>query len=194
MVSSREKILQAVRESKPTASALPAIPESTTFSDRKIERFTETLNNIGGQVIPVRNFDDIISYVRLNYAPQRVITTLPELADVGEVHWHEVGPHELADVEFAVLVAHFGVAENSAVWLTDPLMMHRAAPFICQHLGVVLSASDIVATMHEAYTRIGTDDYGFGLFIAGPSKTADIEQSLVLGAHGPKTMTVFVMG
>lgn len=192
-MSSREKILQAVRQSKPTASALPAIPESTTFSDRKIERFTQTLGNIGGQVIPVRNFDDVISYVRLNYTPQRVITTLPELADVGEVHWHEVGPHELADVEFAVLVAHFGVAENAAVWLTDSLMMHRAAPFICQHLGVVLSASDIVANMHEAYTRIGADEYSFGLFIAGPSKTADIEQSLVLGAHGPKTMTVFLM-
>jgi len=192
-MSSREKMLQAVRQSKPDASELPAIPESTTFADRKVERFTEALNNIGGQVIPVRDFSDISAYVRQNYVLNRVITTLPELADVGEVHWHEVAPHELADVEFGILVAQFGVAENAAVWLTDLLMMHRAAPFICQHLGVVLSAADIVANMHEAYTRIGADEYGFGLFIAGPSKTADIEQSLVLGAHGPKTMTVFLM-
>jgi len=192
-MSSREKILNAVRQNKPTVSALPAIPGSTTFSDRVVERFSQTLGNIGGQVISVRSFGDIEEYIRLNFSPQRVITTLPELAGVGEVHWHGASPHELADVEFAVLMAHFGVAENAAVWLTDPLMMHRAAPFICQHLGVVLSVSDIVADMHEAYTRIGAAEYGFGLFIAGPSKTADIEQSLVLGAHGPKTMTVFLM-
>ena len=47
--------------------------------------------------------------------------------------------------------------------------------------------------MHEAYDLIGDKDYGFATFIAGPSKTADIEQSLVLGAHGPKTMTVFLL-
>jgi len=66
-------------------------------------------------------------------------------------------------------------------------------PFICQHLAVLLHKNDIVQTMHEAYATIGNNAYGFGLFIAGPSKTADIEQSLVLGAHGPKTMTVFVI-
>jgi len=47
--------------------------------------------------------------------------------------------------------------------------------------------------MHHAYDRIGDADYGFGLFLAGPSKTADIEQSLVLGAHGSRSMTVFLV-
>jgi L-lactate dehydrogenase complex protein LldG len=69
----------------------------------------------------------------------------------------------------------------------------RALPFICQHLAVVLHKKDIVNNMQEAYTFIDDSKYGFGVFIAGPSKTADIEQSLVLGAHGPKTMTVFVL-
>ena len=46
--------------------------------------------------------------------------------------------------------------------------------------------------MHEAYDLIRDADYGFG-FSLQPLKTADIEQSLVLGAHGPKTMTVFVI-
>jgi L-lactate dehydrogenase complex protein LldG len=47
--------------------------------------------------------------------------------------------------------------------------------------------------MHQAYERIGNQEYGFGTFIAGPSKTADIEQSLVLGAHGARGLTVFLM-
>jgi len=71
--------------------------------------------------------------------------------------------------------------------------MIRVLPFITQHLAVVLSRKNIVHNMQEAYERIGTVPYGFGVFIAGPSKTADIEQSLVLGAHGPKTMTVFLL-
>jgi L-lactate dehydrogenase complex protein LldG len=58
---------------------------------------------------------------------------------------------------------------------------------------VVISAERIVPTLHEAYEIIGTGDYGFGAFIGGPSKTADIEQALVLGAHGPLSMTVFIL-
>ena len=105
---------------------------------------------------------------------------------------HGEDPHELADTDLAILRAHFGVAENAAVWMTEECMIERALPFICQHLAVLIDKKDIVGTMQEAYERLGVAAYGFGVFIAGPSKTADIEQSLVLGAHGPVSMTVFV--
>ncbi len=99
----------------------------------------------------------------------------------------------LENIEVAILKAVFGVAENGSVWITDEQMRIRALPFICQHLSVVLNKTDFVNNMHEAYRQIGNNSYDFGVFIAGPSKTADIEQSLVLGAHGPKTMTVFIL-
>jgi len=97
-------------------------------------------------------------------------------------------------VELAVLKGHFGVAENGAIWITEDLMGHRALPFISQHLAIVIKRDSIVPTMHEAYQHIADAGYGFGTFIAGPSKTADIEQSLVLGAHGARSMTVFLLG
>ena len=71
-------------------------------------------------------------------------------------------------------------------------MGQRIIPYICQHLAVIVKAESIVPTLHEAYEMIGTGDYGFGGFIGGPSKTADIEQALVLGAHGPNNDGVYL--
>jgi L-lactate dehydrogenase complex protein LldG len=93
-----------------------------------------------------------------------------------------------------VLPGNFGVAENGAVWITESGMGDRALPFICEHLLLVLPLTEILSNMHEAYERIGDLKYDLGTFIAGPSKTADIEQSLVLGAHGPKSLTVILVG
>lgn len=67
------------------------------------------------------------------------------------------------------------------------------APFIAQYLAIIVNKKDIIPTMHQAYERIGNQEYGFGTFIAGPSKTADIEQSLVLGAHGARGLIVFLL-
>ena len=72
-------------------------------------------------------------------------------------------------------------------------MINRLLPFICQHLILVIDKSDIVPTMHHAYQKIDIAKEGFGIFIAGPSKTADIEQSLVIGAHGARTATIYVV-
>ena len=131
-----------------------------------------------------------------DYKPEnRVITLIPELAAITtEVFAPQPAAHHLQDVELAVIKGHFGVAENGAIWITEELMGHRALPFIAQHLAVVVNTADIVPTMHEAYPRIADAQYGFGTFISGPSKTADIEQSLVLGAHGARSMTVFLLG
>ncbi len=102
--------------------------------------------------------------------------------------------HSLQDVDVAIIRAQFAVAENGAVWVTEEDLKIRVLPFICEHLVALVDKRNMVATMHDAYDKIGSADYGFGVFIAGPSKTADIEQSLVLGAHGPKSMTVFILG
>jgi len=100
---------------------------------------------------------------------------------------------KLDKVENLVLQGNFGVAENGAIWLEDKDMPNRLLPFITQHLILRLDAKSIVATMQDAYRQMDLKETGFGVFISGPSKTADIEQSLVYGAHGAKELTVLLV-
>jgi L-lactate dehydrogenase complex protein LldG len=194
-MSSRDKILSAVKANQPDDVALPDLSFLQGGTTDVVEKYMTTLATIGGKAHQVNGWDDIKAIIGEGYKEDdRIITIVPELDNISkEKYLAERAAHSLADVELAVIKAHFGVAENGAVWLTEDLMGHRALPFICQHLAVVIREADLVPTMHEAYQRIGDARQGFGTFIAGPSKTADIEQSLVLGAHGPRSMTVFLM-
>mgnify|MGYP006187431501 CR=1 FL=1 len=99
----------------------------------------------------------------------------------------------LAGIEVLEIDGDFGVAENGAIWLEDINLGLRALPFITEHLVIVLDRQKLVETMHQGYDLIGDAKSGFGLFIAGPSKTADIEQSLVIGAHGAKSLRVVLV-
>ncbi|WP_363152374.1 LUD domain-containing protein [uncultured Mucilaginibacter sp.] len=193
---SREKILAAVAMNQPATMPLPDISFLKGDFENAAENFTTTLTNIGGRVFNVANFAEIKTLINKHFdTNKRLVSTLGELSDIAELNKGEaIDPHTLEDIELTIIKAHFAVAENGAVWVTDEVMGQRVLPFICQHLAVVVNADSVVPTMHEAYQKIGSGVYGFGTFIAGPSKTADIEQSLVLGAHGPRSMTIFLLG
>ena len=194
-MTSREEILAKIKTNQPGARPLPADLITVPGGMESITQFKTVLTTIGGAIVEVANFGEIAQYIQQEFKDKkRLISTLPELASVTESGWENKDPHSYEDVDLAIIKAHFGVAENAALWITEDLMQQRVVPFICQQLAVVVNEPDIVATMHDAYSKIGDAEYGFGSFIAGPSKTADIEQSLVLGAHGPKSMTVFLLG
>jgi L-lactate dehydrogenase complex protein LldG len=198
-MTSRAQILARIKENQPELKPLP--PDELILSKNwgnnadNTEQFRNVLTTIGGALIEISGYGEILDFIKEHYqGEQRIISTLPELSSITEPGWENEDPHSLENVDLAVIRAHFGVAENAALWITEDLMQQRVVPFICQQLAVVVSKNEILATMHDAYARIGEAEYGFGAFIAGPSKTADIEQSLVLGAHGPKGMTVFLIG
>ncbi len=192
-MSSREKILAAVKNSQPALQPLPDITavHAIGFEDA-LQQFSIVLKNIGGTVLQVSGMDEVLAYVKNTFAGKECITTVAELTGVSMAA-AGMNPHALQHTELAIIKAQFAVAENGAVWVTEQDYIVRVLPFICNHLAVIIDKNNIVNNMHQAYDLIGKTDYGFGVFIAGPSKTADIEQSLVLGAHGPKTMTVFVL-
>lgn len=186
--------MNAVNAAQPDLTPLPDISRFGLDGIDTVQTYVTTLTNIGGTFVEVTGMDDISAYVLQKAGTDtRTVTTLPELDKVAELLIPGADPHTLSDIEYAIIEARFGVAENAAVWITEQEAGYRALPFICQHLIVILKAETIVPTMHNAYDIIADSVYGHGVFIAGPSKTADIEQSLVLGAHGPRSMTILIV-
>ncbi|MDO9136239.1 MAG: LUD domain-containing protein [Lutibacter sp.] len=194
-MSSKANILEKIKQNQPlSVSALPDLSFLGLENYENLDKYKSVLQSIGGDFVEVADYDAVIDFIKKNYnTEKRIITTLPELSQIAATDWKNDDPHSLKDVELTIVKAHFGVAETGALWVTDELLGQRVAVFIPQYLAIVVHKKDMVTTMHQAYDRIGNQEYNFGTFIAGPSKTADIEQSLVLGAHGARGLIVFLM-
>ncbi|MEY4929830.1 MAG: hypothetical protein RI909_554 [Bacteroidota bacterium] len=193
-MSSRETILAAIKRNQPALNPLPVLNFSGDASVNLKEQFSKTLMGIGGSLKEVNDWKDIAHHIRSSFPEtSRIVNTTTELSvEFGTMNDH-TDPHDFSTVNVTIMKGEFGVAENGAIWLTDDNMGDRALPYITEHLALVIHKSAIVPTLHEAYEQIGSSSYGLGTFLAGPSKTADIEQSLVLGAHGSKSLIVFLI-
>ena len=194
-MSSRESILSKIKQNQPKELIeLPDLePLKETNSDI-LEQYKSVLKSIGGDFVEVSDYSEIVAFIKEHFdSNKRILTTVTELSEIAQLNWTHDDPHSLQDAELIVVKAHFGVSENSALWITDNIITQRVALFIPQYLSIIVNKKDIIAKMHQAYDRIENQEYGFGTFVAGPSKTADIEQSLVLGAHGARGLTVFLM-
>jgi L-lactate dehydrogenase complex protein LldG len=191
--TTRETILAAIGRGKPDLLPLPetiGFP-STISADNLVDSFMKMVQTNGGQAIRVTSLAEVSAFLAEEYD-----LTLPILSRVPGLDISNFTPQEdlrlLDDLHLVVLQGIVGVAENAAIWLDETAIGIRAMPFITLNLSIVLSEKNLVGNMHEAYRLIDSST-GFGTFIAGPSKTADIEQSLVIGAHGSKTLTVFLL-
>ena len=194
-MSTREKILQTIRANKPTMVNLPDIDKRlVTDYPEPVTKFMNTLESIGGKVYELVNSGELESRI---YEEERkgnlVINTINGLAG-GQAGIENLrSAAQLEPVYTTYISGTLGVAENGAIWIRESQMITRLLPFICQHLVIVLEKDKIVSTMQHAYATINCFEEGFGAFIAGPSKTADIEQALVIGAHGARSLTVFLV-
>lgn len=193
--TSRQQILEDVAGQQPSPIELPQLSEAwTTFADPS-QKFGESLAQVGGEAVFVSSFDEIQQWLNQNdtYRDARQRCVVVHGIQGGNLDLDTIeDPHDLEKVDYAIVPGEIAVAENGAVWITDRQLKHRVILFLVQHLAIVVARSQIVSNLHEAYQRIGSIDGGFGCFISGPSKTADIEQSLVIGAHGARSLTVFV--
>jgi L-lactate dehydrogenase complex protein LldG len=190
-MNSRDNILNAIEANQPDLVAPPAIDIDTVISyDDNFIQFKKVLESIGGQVELLSDISALDNQIIADKASGKLVIKMVDEVDKEIV---SLPTFELEKLEKVYLKATLGVAENGAVWLYESQMGNRLLPFICQNLALVIHKKDIVPTLHHAYKNIDVAKEGFGIFIAGPSKTADIEQSLVIGAHGARTATIYVI-
>jgi L-lactate dehydrogenase complex protein LldG len=183
-MSSRAYILAKIKAIPAQNNPLPSDADFSFPQDYK-DSFIQAIKNNKGEVITEADLKEFIA----KNGFKRIICLVDGMEHLSTQSIPSM-PHELNDLEVAIVQGQFGVAENGAIWLTDENLGLRALPFIAEHLVIVLDSNFLVSHMHEAYQWIGEQHSGFGLFLAGPSKTADIEQSLVIGAHGAKSLRV----
>lgn len=193
-MSSRNAILSRLRlHARP--SDLPAIGPGIRYDD-PVRQFCETLAAVSGkcEVVPDRAAAHALLCGIDAYARGTKRASL--VPGVGETNFDLAAvsdPHALNDVDFAVMPGQLAVAENGAVWVNDVAIPHRVLYFLPQHLALVVPHANVVHNLHEAYARVTVGNSPFGSWISGPSKTADIEQALVIGAHGARSLTVLLV-
>ena len=163
-----------------------------TYPDT-LAQFISMTETVGGKVVEVKDGEDVNDVIRRLYPDAKEIASnLPEIT-IATRNPDTIGsPQALNGTDVGIVRGMFGVAENACVWIPQQ-MVEKAVCFISENLVILLKKSEIVDNMHEAYRRIEFNDYGYGTFISGPSKTADIAQVLVMGAQAARSATVLLV-
>ena len=197
-MSARDAILAAIRRAAVPPVELPGLLQESKVAGPTdlVRQFSAMLKEVGGRAVELAGPEALFSAVAVLpsvRAGRGIVSSVPEL----DVSILTLGPdasrQQLDEIELAIIPGRIGVAENAAIWVDEADLPHRALPFVAQHLAIVLPKRAIVADMHAAYARLPRPLPGYGVFISGPSKTADIEQALVIGAQGPKSLVVFLV-
>jgi len=193
-MSSKEDILKKYRANIREQYDMPDLSDiqAITYPDPLLQ-FMNMTKSVGGNAIEVENGRDVNELIRELFPDAKEIASnLPEIT-IATRNPDEVGrARDLNGTDVGIIRGEFGVAENACVWIPQQ-MKEKAVMFIAENLVILLAKSQIVNNMHEAYKRINFNDYGYGTFISGPSKTADIAQVLVMGAQAARSATVLLL-
>lgn len=193
-MSRKEDILSKIRNNIQERYAMPQVEsiEATRYAD-PLQQFVEISEKVGGRAICVEDGQDINELIR-NLYPEaaEIASNLTEITIATRNPDTVAEAQDLNGTDLAVLKGELGVAENGCIWIPQT-MKEKAVCFIAEYLVILLDRKAIVNNMHEAYSRMEMNEYGYGCFISGPSKTADIAQALVMGAQAARGVTVLIL-
>ena len=187
----KEDLLAKIRANIHTTYDMPSFDDmkGVQYAD-PLKQFVEMSKTVGGKVVELEKGQDINEVIKNCYPDAKVIASnLPEVTIANRNPDTVAEANDLNGTDVGVVRGVFGVAENGCIWIPQT-MKEKAMCFISEYLVIMLDRKQIVNNMHEAYQRIEFNSYGYGCFISGPSKTADIAQALVMGAQAARGVTV----
>jgi L-lactate dehydrogenase complex protein LldG len=171
----------------------------------RVRVFTEMMEAVGGSVEILDDINDVpqavADYLRNSNLPAHVRRGADPV--IARLPWHRGGALEVVegraqDTDRASVTRAFaGVAESGTILQVSGTDNPTTLNFLPEVHIVVLEASAIFASYEEAWSKL-RQAYGEGVMprtvnmISGPSRTGDIEQTIVRPAHGPKNMHVII--
>ena len=192
-MDSKSEILQNIRKSLRLRYEMPDWKiDYIEYADRQ-SQFVEACRNVGGNTIVLEDGVDISDLVREQYPTAQTIVSDRKDISIATFQLDTISDLQGdSKIDLAIIQGEYGIAENGAVWISSNTIA-RIAYFISEYLVILLDKNKLFNNMHEAYDVIDFRDKEYGVFISGPSKTADIEQELVIGAHGAKGVSVVLI-
>ena len=187
----KEDLLAKIRANIHTTYDMPSFDDmkGVQYAD-PLKQFVEMSKTVGGKVVELEKGQDINEVIKTCYPDAKVIASnLPEVTIANRNPDTVAEANDLNGTDVGVVRGVFGVAENGCIWIPQT-MKQKAVCCISEYLVILLDRKQIVNNMHEAYQRVEFNSYGYGCFISGPSKTADIAQALVMGAQAARGVTV----
>jgi len=198
MKDSRRLVLERLKEHAITGNTSYPIyshPNSGIIDPRR--SFQSVIESVGGEcrfVADLETARKLVASSEVFVSAKQLCSYVKEIVEGNFDAEAKATAHECRDVDLTIVRGELGVAENGAVWVNADPLRHRALLFLSGNLILVIESRDIVPDMESAYARLDFTRLRSGYLISGPSKTADIEQCLVIGAHGAKSLLVLVVG
>ena len=190
----KEDFLNKLRKNTHVQYDMPDMKIDGIQYEDTLQQFIDMTKSVGGHVIEAQEGEDLNDLVKKAYPEAKVFATNLSEITIAEKNPDTVAEaNELNGTDVGIVRGQVGVAENGCVWIPQT-MKEKAVLFISEYLVIFLEKKNVVNNMHEAYAKIEMDPkYNFGTFISGPSKTADIEQALVMGAQAARGVTVVLI-
>lgn len=199
----RRRVVEA-RLIRPRAHTLPSFAQG----DRPalLERFRSCLTGQSADIFEAENLQDlpklIAAYLRECGLPLKL--RMGSDAKLASLPWRDVSEMSVTkgasggDDLVTLSVAFGAAAETGTLFLTSGADNPTSLNFLADTHIVAIETSKIYGSYEEVWAKL-RENYGGGLMpravnlISGPSRTADIEQTIIKGAHGPRRLAVIMI-
>lgn len=92
-----------------------------------------------------------------------------------------------------LVVADYGLADSGTLVALYDKQYSNMAHFLPSTIFTILPAGNLIPNLFDLFANMNQEKAKNMVLITGPSRTADIEKIIILGAHGPKRLVVFIL-